>query len=149
MICGGYYAKTHDNCRQWNSKEEIFPRKPVHTFKPSRYFHVSWTPVSGKVTYLMGGGGSKLIGNSTTIVKPGVLLGYKGFDLVYPLFGACAIPDPETDSVVITGGNTNSVDEYKITSLYNVDGFVENFGNLNYQRWLHGCTSYVADNKRV
>ena len=149
MICGGYFNSTRYNCRKWNSNEGKFPKKPYHYFKPGRYHLVSWTPVSEKETFLMGGSGSAAI-NSTTIVKPGVTEGYKGFDLKDSLIGACSIPDPETDTLVITGGNTiyQTSDNNKITSLYNEDGFVEYLDNLNYPRLHHGCASYIAANKK-
>ena len=145
MLCGGLH--TRYSCHQWNSKEAKFPEKPVHEFKPGRHRLVSWTPVAGQETFLIGGG-SQGPRETSTIVKQGVFIGYGGFDLKYPLFGACSITDPETDTVVITGGNLNSPN-FKITSLYNQDGFVEDFGKLTYQRYQHGCTSYVADKKRV
>ena len=149
MICGGYY--TQYNCRQWSPKEGIFPDEPVHRFKPGRFVHVSWTPVSEKETFLIGGGTNIESRNSSTLVKPGTIEGSNGFPLKYPLYGACSIPDPETDTVIITGGNLYSspTPRYKLTSLYNEEGWVENFGNLTYERKYHGCTSYVADQKRV
>ena len=148
MICGGARG-TSDNCRQWNSKEGKFPKKPDHEFKPSRYWHVSWTPVSEKETFLIGGSNNEAK-NSSTVVKPGEPAGKNGFKLKYPLNGACSIPDPETDTVLITGGNSLPINlQYKITSLYNEDKFVENLGNLNYKRRYHGCTSYVTNKKRV
>ena len=54
MICGGYY--TQNTCRKWSPIEGNFPEKPVDSFKPGRYFLVSWTPVSEKETFLIGGG---------------------------------------------------------------------------------------------
>ena len=51
LICGGYH--TQENCRQWSPKEGNFPDEPVHRFKPGRYNHVSWTPVSEKETFLI------------------------------------------------------------------------------------------------
>merc|ERR1719312_362846 len=153
MICGGYYTRTRNNCRQWNSKERKFPSKTVHEFKPSRYFHVSWTPVSEKKeTFLIGGGTSR---NSSNVVKQGVIEGYKGPETLpnLPLWGACSIPDPDTDTVIITGGNTDykspKAPQLRVTSLYNEDGFIENFGNLTFRRMNHGCTSYIANKKRV
>jgi len=147
MICGGRY--TQYTCRKWSPKEGDFPEKPVHYFKPGRYFHVSWTPVSENETFLIGGGSPKTgAQTSTTIVKPGILNGTTGFKLVYPLNGACSIPDPETDTVVITGGYYYSSSQ-KNTSVYNENGFVEDLGDLNNQRSYHGCTSYIADKKRI
>ena len=148
LICGGY--RTQDTCRQWNSTEGKFPEKPVHKFKTGRYFHVSWTPLSEKETFLIGGGDWETPEDrkTSTVVKPGELEGYAGFQ-TYGIFGACSIPDPETDSVVITGGNIHSPQNY-VTSLYTDNVLIENyFGKLNKRRMFHGCTSYVADKKRV
>ena len=69
-------------------------------------------------------------------------------DLKHPLFGTCSTPDPERDSVIIIGGNDDSP-QYRVSSRYNKDGWQEDFGLLNYRRYIHGCTSYVADKKRV
>ena len=154
LLCGGVYTSTRDNCRQWSYKEGKFPAELVHKFSPDRYHHVSWTPASERETFLIGGGSLKTgatASTSSTLVKPGVFYGTPGFNLTQSLFGACSIPDPDSDTVVITGGNYfyKFSDSYKVTSLYNEDGFIENFGNLNYKRYFHGCTSYIADKKRV
>ena len=151
MICGGHTTLTENVCRQWNPTEGIFPDKPVHIFKPARYFHVSWTPVSENETFLMGGGSTKeRARNTSTIIQPGIYSGpYFNFTLKYPLNAACSIPDPETDTVIITGGNYDTIPRNRITSLYNEDGWVLNLGNLKYPRRFHGCTSYVANKKRV
>ena len=154
LICGG--AQTQYTCRQWNSTEGNFPYEPVHKFKPGRYVHVSWTPVYEKETFLVGGQGT-VARNSSTVVKPGVLWGSNGFPkgLKYPLGGACSIPDPDTDTVIITGGNYSpyppapSPPLYRATSVYNEKGWVEDLGNLNHPRRYHGCTSYIANKKRV
>ena len=147
LICGGY--KTPYNCRQWSPKQGNFPDKPVHEFKPARYQHVSWTPVSEKETFLIGGGNNIESQNSSTIVKPGIFNGTEGFPLKHKLYAACSIPDPETDTVIITGGNYPGYPPSRATSVYNEDGWVEDLINLNYPRRYHGCTSYVADKKRV
>ena len=148
MLCGGVISKNQYYCRQWNSKEGKFSKEPVHEFRPSRYRLVSWTPASEKETFLIGGGSSITAGSTSTVVKPGISEGNYGFNLTHTIFGACAIPDPDTDTVLITGGNTDTP-KYRITSLYNDDGWVEDFGFLNYERRFHGCTSYIADKKRV
>ena len=142
MICGGMH--TENTCRRWSPEEGNFPEKPVHYFKPGRYLMVSWTPVSEKETFLIGGHDGQ---SSSTIVKPGTVDGIPGFQLKDHLQGACSIPDPETDTVIITGGYNDS--PWRRTSVYNENGFVENLGDLNYPRFLHGCTSFIADNKRV
>ena len=153
MICGGDNTNIY-TCHQWNSEEGKFPERPVHEFKPSRYEHVSWTPASTSETFLIGGG-SKSLRSTSTIVKQGLFSGFGGFALKHPLFGACSIPDPETDTVIITGGCHTCHNCYSfwahcyLSSLYNENGFVEPFGKLNHARKYHGCTSYIADNKRV
>jgi len=147
LLCGGYAKETRFNCRQWNSTEGNFPAKPVHEFKHDRKNHVSWTPVAEKETFLIGGGGTDSGAmNSSTIVKPGVFEGSHGFDLTIPIYAACAIPDPDTDTLIITGGDPENETS---TSLYNEDGFIESFGTLNHGRAHHGCTSYVTHNKRI
>ena len=138
LLCGGYRNQTNDNCRQWNSTEGKFLDEPVHKINPGRYFHVSWTPGSGKETILMDG-------NTSTILKQGVELGIEGFNLEYRISEACSIPDPDTDTVVITGGKYSE----KTTSLYNKTGFIEYLGELNFKRYHHGCTSYVSNGIRV
>ena len=146
-LCGGL-SGTQTTCRQWNSKDASFPAKPVHEFKSGRFYHVSWTPVSEKETFLIGGGFKS--NNSSTIVEPEVLEGSPGFPIKYPLtrwpvHGSCGITDPDTDALIITGGMTAETD----TSLYDENGFIEPFGTLNHKRRWHGCTSYVTNKKRV
>ena len=153
MLCGGYVEGTKNNCRQWNSTEGMFPEKPVHEFEPGRYLHVSWTPVSEEETFLFGGRHAHT--NTSAIVTPGIFNGREGFNLTQLthgyFWGACSIPDPETDTVIISGGCDDGYPEHycHFTSQYNQSGFVEYFGNLTHPRKFHGCTSYVADNKRV
>ena len=150
LLCGGLSSGTRTNCRQWNTEEGKFPIKPVHEFKNSIAWHVSWT--SASKTYLFGGGfryrytPNKNSNSNITIITPGIFDGAPGlFNLTYPLYGACSIPDPEKDTVLITGGTYSK----QTTSLYNVNGFVEYLSELNHQRKYHGCTSYFANQKRV
>ena len=103
----------------------------------------------------MGGGSSGSMGddsksaqNTTTVVKPGVFPGYPGFKLTNPLYGACSIPYPENDTVLITGGNWD-YPYYKVTAFNDKHGKRENFGYLNVPRRFHGCTSYITNKKRV
>ena len=57
----------------------------------------------------------------------------------------CAIPDPDTDTVVITGG----LDTLTTVSVYNVQGWQEDLPSLNIGREGHACTSYISGGKRV
>ncbi len=57
----------------------------------------------------------------------------------------CAIPDPNTDTVVVTGG----VNPLTRVSVYSVKGWKEDLPSLNTGRWYHACTSYMSGGKRV
>lgn len=150
LLCGGSFSDTSRNCRKWSSTEGKFSEKPVHEFKLYRSGHVSWSPVSENGTFLMGGGSKEEGMNSSTFVETGIINGIKGFDLTFLTTGACSIPDPETDTVLITGGYFYySEQAASQTSLYDKNGFVEYFGNMNSKRYYHGCASYYANKKRV
>ena len=58
---------------------------------------------------------------------------------------ACAIPDHDTNTVVITGG------QYTLTtvSVYSVQGWREDLPSLNIGREGQACTSYMSGAKRV
>ena len=58
---------------------------------------------------------------------------------------ACAIADPDTDTVVVTGGLFNDV------SRYGKEGWIEDFSSkLITGRRDHGCSSFLSkDNERV
>ena len=58
---------------------------------------------------------------------------------------SCAIEDPDTDTVVITGGY------YTMTtvSVYGLQGWLEDLSSLNIGRREHACTSFVSNGYRV
>ena len=60
---------------------------------------------------------------------------------------ACSIPDPDTDTVVVTGG------KFTLTTVarYGKQGWIEDFSSgLSTGRGKHGCTSFLSqDNERV
>ena len=58
---------------------------------------------------------------------------------------ACSIEDPDTETVVITGG------VYTLTtvSVYGRQGWVEDLPSLITGRRLHACTSYKTAGTRV
>ena len=58
---------------------------------------------------------------------------------------ACAIPDPDTDTVVVTGGDYPGAKVY----VYSVQGWQEDLPSLNIGRYDHACTSYMTGEKRV
>ena len=62
----------------------------------------------------------------------------------------CSIPDPDTDTVLLTGGSIGHT-ALTTVSRYGEKGLIEDFSSgLNTGRYLHGCGSYISkDNERV
>ena len=58
---------------------------------------------------------------------------------------ACAIPDPDSSSVVITGGLLFP----EVVSRYGRKGWIEDLQNLTEPRSHHGCGSYTSNGQRV
>ena len=65
--------------------------------------------------------------------------------IVYYYSLACAIPDPDTDIVVVTGG----MDTLTPVSVYSVLGWIVDLPSLNAGRTSHACTSYMTGGMRV
>ena len=64
LLCGGWF---YDSCWQWSPDTGTW-EEGVNLFGlHQRYFHSSWTPVSGVGTYLMGGEASP---RTTTLLTP-------------------------------------------------------------------------------
>ena len=58
---------------------------------------------------------------------------------------ACAIPDPDNDEVVITGGHLTLT----TVSVYNKAGHQRDLASLNAGRRYHACTSFIYQNTKV
>ena len=58
---------------------------------------------------------------------------------------ACAIPDPDNEEVIITGGE----DTMTTVSVYNETGWQRDLAPLNQGREDHACGSYVNGGKKV
>ena len=70
---------------------------------------------------------------------------YKSFDRY-----SCAIPDPDKEEVILTGGAM--VDGYKpnsTVSVYSEAGWQRNLAPLNQARQYHACGSYVKGVEKV
>ena len=83
---------------------------------------------------------------------------FKGHDLISvnenTLFrSACAITEEDTRTVVITGGHgvhaSTSTQTLRKAIRYGMDGWVENLEDMNRERKLHACTSYISSGERV
>ncbi len=66
---------------------------------------------------------------------------------------ACAIPDPENEEVIITGGYVvpDVTDDFSTStvSVYNEAGWQKDMTPLNQGRHFHACDSYVNGGKKV
>ena len=136
-ICGGkhlYDNSVLDNCKTLtlDGSEAVWSQTAV--FQPPRYSHCNWQ--SSKGLYLMGGNGNE---NSTTLITSPTTY-VDGFK-ISPFREACAIPDTDTDSVVITGGWWLAY--LSSVTRYYVDGSKEELPNFNIARNDHGCSSYL------
>ena len=58
---------------------------------------------------------------------------------------ACALEDPDTSTVVITGGYYYTT----TVSVYGTQGWQEDLQSLNVGRFLHACSSYMSGEDRV
>ena len=58
---------------------------------------------------------------------------------------ACSFEDPDTETVVITGGYDTST----TVSVYGRQGWVKDLPHLNTGRLAHACTSYKTAGTRV
>ena len=63
---------------------------------------------------------------------------------------ACAINDPDTQSVIITGGSP-TVDYFNssLVHVYGLDGWQKDLPPMNRGRQNHACTSFTLAEKRV
>ena len=141
LICGGYPTAAHSqdsSCLMWNkgSWEEYL------TLKVKRRKHVSWTPGSGIGTYLIGGEESP---STTTLIAPNGTQQENPFTLKYGTMLACAFEDPDTDTLIITGG----LGIGNIVSVYTTLGWRADLPRLNQPRQSHACTSYTSSGKKV
>ena len=58
---------------------------------------------------------------------------------------ACSIPDPDTNTVIITGGRFTET----TVSVYGLQGWLEDLAPLLHERWRHACSSFTSGESRV
>ena len=58
---------------------------------------------------------------------------------------SCGIPDPETDTIIVTGGQ----DTETRVSQYDRNGFVKNLPSLNTVRRFHSCAQFTDNGVKV
>jgi len=108
---------------------------------PGRVQHVAWMSSIG--LFLIGGKDSEdtsmLISNDGSITE-GAIKG-RGY-------GACAVADPKTDTVIIIGGDNFTSYYYGTDEVikYDIHGNETPLPNLNHRRVYFGCSGYYNDN---
>ena len=58
---------------------------------------------------------------------------------------ACAIPDPDNEEVIITGGTSTM----KTVSVYSKAGHQRDLADLNTGRRVHACSGFTYGEKKV
>ena len=85
---------------------------------------------------------------NTTLLLPGG--GFqKGYNLQVNSWFSCAIEDPESDSVILTGGYEQTGQPMQNVVRYGENGFIEHLANMTFSRARHGCAGYYDDNKNL
>ena len=75
---------------------------------------------------------------------------YSGFDLVEKSIYSCAIEDPKSDSIIVTGGFDDSNSKSSnLVIRYGKDGFIEYLPRMKKARYLHGCAGYYNSKKQL
>jgi len=144
MACGGDTLTLHgsETCEQWSqgswTRSHSISEWIVHDdFDDEwRLRHVSWDTASG--VYLMGGGFDGTLKTSVLVKENGSV--EEGFPLEYDTDAACAIPDPDREEVIVTGGIYTET----TVSVYNENGWQGDLAKLtNFGRHSHACSSFT------
>ena len=100
---------------------------------------MAWNTSQGIM--LMGGKDNPY--NTTLLLEDGS--SQQGFDLVERIFYSCAIEDPKSGTVIITGGDDeNGVGTTNVIR-YGEQGFIENLPKMLSIRTSHGCAGYYDE----
>ena len=72
------------------------------------------------------------------------------YDTPYCFRNACAIDDPDTQTVIITGGSpTTDYFNSSFVHVYGLEGYQRDLEPMNIGRQNHACTSFMSEEKRV
>ena len=143
--CGGQGQGTVNTCSTFNI--ELGQWEISYKDFPSHAGHVAWK--NSKGILLMGGWGSSINYTATTQLMDGG--GHqKGFDLVMESYFSCAIEDPDSRSIILTGGYGYKITSYmKEVLRYGENGFIEYLPNMTYPRDQHGCSGYYNEQRQL
>lgn len=130
-ICGG--NDTPKTCLSFTSGKWVTSNNLVE----ERDGHCSWQTEEGLL--VLGGLWSP---DTSEIVDLAGEQGGPSFNLQYSAAASCSMPDPTSNSVIVTGGYTQSGYNYDRVVRYGVLGFVEDLPRLNVGRYSHGCGTY-------
>lgn len=163
IACGGYeflngsavYDKASSTCETFVNGKWIIS----HTLLSPRFGHVSWNSDDG--IYLIGGSTleassrqSQTLTNSTEKITIESNESELGFDLRYSIIGVFSCVINLGDTMIITGGFSESENRTKI-SRYNKDGWIEDLPDIDIREeygilFWKGCSYYTnSESKRV
>jgi len=132
-LCGGHPTST--TCTTFSSGKWV----TSHALAEKRAFHTSWNKKEEGKIILMGGFFS---GTTTETITEGEYDGLPGFNIIYHnTRSVCAIPDPTTNCVLLTGGYP----ALRTASRYCANGIPRDLPYLNQGRRYHGCGVYRDD----
>jgi len=137
LICGG--GGSSKECFQFTPVGSATAWRKYSDLNITRYEHTSWASKQGPV--LIGGYEPSGKNAEKTAELNGRILPFS----LPSTRDACAITDSDTDSVIVTGGDSTKIK----ASRYNMNGLVEELPTLNRGRSRHGCGSYTSSNKLV
>ena len=142
MACGGGGDAEQRSCITWENGQWIV----THELNRQRYEHSAFVSEEG----LMLMGSSDYPGSIFSIIlDKNPVLGddepdsHRTYDLKYGMTSACAIQEPETNTVVITGGRGGGQGD--IVVRYGQNGFLADLPSLNDARLQHACGSYYLE----
>ena len=134
QACGGGNPIDQVNCETWRDGQWVI----THELMRVRFEASSYNSEDGVI--LMGS--SDYPGNiKTVMLEKDAVVGddvpdtHGSFDLPYGVAAQCAIPEPETNTVVLTGSKV---------ARFGPAGLLAELPNLNLNRLEHACGRYTA-----
>merc|ERR1711915_866396 len=85
------------------------------------------------------------MGKSTELVTWDGKRSTANFSLEYELSFSCGIPDPDTDTIIVTGGYNSATR----VSQYDKMGNMKKLASLNTGRSSHGCAQFTENGVKV
>ena len=141
-VCGGYGDNDTNlyNCDSFDVNTGNWYRSYNFTERHAGY--VSWQTSQGLM--LIGGWHT----DKTSIIHPDGTETKFHFESDKRYRTPCGIPDPETGTIIITGGYSDGALSKRVTRYYE-DGKGVAMPDMNNPRYLHGCSSFKNDKEET